>query len=174
MRRRPLTIASLLGLALASSAGVGSYTVRPGDSLSLVAKRLGTSVAALTKANNITNPDRVKVGQVLKLSSVPAPSPAPAPVAASKPAAPATYVIKPGDSLSVIAKRLGVTADALAKANKITNLDRVTLGQVLAVPGAAPVATPPLAPKVIVPVPALNLKPIAAVKAVVVEPGLPP
>src|SRR5438270_13099919 len=94
MRRRPLTIASLIGLALASSAGVGSYTVRPGDSLSVVAKRLGTTVAALVKVNGIVDPNKVKVGQVLKLS----PAAAPAPTAA----APSTYVIKEGDSLSVV------------------------------------------------------------------------
>src|SRR5436190_23827745 len=100
--RRSLMIGSLIGLALASSAGVGSYTVRPGDSLSVVAKRLGTTVAVLAKANGLTNPDKVKVGQVLKLS------PAAVPVAAP----PSTYVIKKGDSLSVVAKRLGITVDA--------------------------------------------------------------
>src|SRR5436190_19231842 len=134
--RRSLMIGSLIGLALASSAGVGSYTVRPGDSLSVVAKRLGTTVAVLAKANGIVDPDRVKVGQVLRLSPAAAPSP-------SAPAAPSTYVIKKGDSLSVVAKRLGITVDALAKANKVANLDRITLGQSLVIPGAPPPPPPP-------------------------------
>ena len=162
MRRRPLTIASLLGLALASSAGAGSYTIRPGDSLSLVAKRLGTTVSALAKANGITDPDRVKVGQILKRTPVPS--------VASAPAPPSTYIIKKGDSLSVVAKRLGVTVDVLAKANKITNVDKITLGQALTIPGV------PVALGTAPPVASLPLKPIVAVKAPaqVVEPGLAP
>src|SRR5207253_289201 len=159
-QRRPLTIGSLIGLALASSAGVGSYTVRPGDSLSVVAKRLGTTVVALAKANGIVDPDRVKVGQVLKLS------PAAAPTSKGEPA-PSTYVIKEGDSLSVVAKRLGLSVDALAKANKIVNLDRITLGQSLVIPGAPPTSPPPTATATTkTPVAALALKSIVSVKVV--------
>lgn len=44
-----------------------TYTVVKGDNLSRIAAKHNTTVAALTKLNNIKNPDLIKVGQVLKL-----------------------------------------------------------------------------------------------------------
>jgi hypothetical protein len=40
-----------------------TYIVKEGDSLSAIAKKLGTSVDALCKLNGITNPDSLKLGQ---------------------------------------------------------------------------------------------------------------
>ena len=45
-----------------------TYKIRPGDTLSKLAKRNGISLAQLLKANpQITNPDRIQVGQVVNL-----------------------------------------------------------------------------------------------------------
>jgi murein DD-endopeptidase MepM/ murein hydrolase activator NlpD len=45
-----------------------NYTVKPGDSLTKIAKRNGISLAQLLKANpQITNPDRIQVGQLVNL-----------------------------------------------------------------------------------------------------------
>ncbi len=41
------------------------YIVRAGDTLSQIAARYGTTVAAIVEANNLTNPDLIFVGQVL-------------------------------------------------------------------------------------------------------------
>lgn len=43
-----------------------TYTVVPGDTLSGIAKRLGTTVRILVNLNGIKNPDFISVGQVLK------------------------------------------------------------------------------------------------------------
>ena len=43
------------------------YRVRPGDTLSAIAKDTGTSVDELAKQNNISNPNLIKVGQMLTL-----------------------------------------------------------------------------------------------------------
>jgi LysM repeat protein len=59
----------------------GEYVVRSGDVLSTIARRHNVSVAALSAANNITNPDRIVVGQTLKIpvgGSTAAATPAPA------------------------------------------------------------------------------------------------
>lgn len=48
------------------SAG-GTYTVRRGDTLSAIAVRFGTTVAALQRANGITDPSLLRVGQVLRI-----------------------------------------------------------------------------------------------------------
>lgn len=44
-----------------------TYTVRTGDTLFEIAVRFGTTVEALARANNITNPDVIRVGQVLTI-----------------------------------------------------------------------------------------------------------
>src|SRR5690348_16885363 len=108
--RRTLTLAAVVLLGLASSAGVGSYTVSPGDTLAGIAKRLGVSVDSLAKTNAIANPDLVIAGDVLKVPG------------AAAPAAPAaTYTVRSGDTLAGIADRMGVTSAALAEANAIRN-----------------------------------------------------
>jgi LysM repeat protein len=44
---------------------ITEYQVRTGDSLGAIASRFGLSVEALMEANNITDPNRVDVGQIL-------------------------------------------------------------------------------------------------------------
>ncbi len=45
-----------------------------------------------------------------------------------------SYIVQPGDSLSKIAARLGVSAQALAQANNITNPSSIRVGQKLVIP----------------------------------------
>ena len=44
-----------------------TYTVKAGDTLSAIAAKYGTTVAALVKKNGISNPNLIYVGQVLKI-----------------------------------------------------------------------------------------------------------
>ncbi len=46
----------------------------------------------------------------------------------------AIHTVQPGESLSILANRYGVTVGALAKANRILNYDYIQAGQVLFVP----------------------------------------
>jgi LysM repeat protein len=55
--------------ATRSYAATGSYTVRAGDTLSAIAERFGTTVAALVAANHLANPNLIYVGQVLNLQA---------------------------------------------------------------------------------------------------------
>ncbi|HLF08610.1 MAG TPA: LysM domain-containing protein [Dehalococcoidia bacterium] len=83
-----------------------AYTVQPGDTLSGIAARFGTSVAALQAANGLTDPNLIRVGQTLRIPGVgevlptplptatpsgptatPAPTQPPAPTATPRPAA---------------------------------------------------------------------------------------
>jgi spore germination protein YaaH len=54
---------------------------------------------------------------------------------------PITYVVKRGDTLSVIAKRFGITLAAIAGANRIADPDKIKDGQVLTIPPAPPPTT---------------------------------
>jgi lipoprotein NlpD len=88
--RAPVTDMSAPSQAPAS----GTYVVRAGDTLYKIAQMHGTSVANLTRLNNITDPTQLRVGQVLRLDgSTPMPS-QPAAVATA-PVAPATPVTPP-------------------------------------------------------------------------------
>ena len=52
------------------------------------------------------------------------------------PDAGAAYTVVPGDTLGAIAARLGVSLDALVAVNGITDPNRLSVGQVLIIPGA--------------------------------------
>lgn len=109
-------------IALTATASAGTYTVRPGDTLSAIADRLSTSVRALADANGITDPDRITAGQVLTV-----------PGTSSAPVAAAHHVVSPGETLSAIAARYGIPVADLAAANGITDPNRVLAGSRLTV-----------------------------------------
>ncbi len=56
-----------------------------------------------------------------------------------------TYVVKPGDSLSKIAAQFGVSVQAIATANRITNLNLIFPGQSLVIPAPGTVPSAPAA-----------------------------
>jgi len=92
--------ASAAPAASGPRAGSGTYTVAPGDTLGTIARRHGVKSGDIATLNTITDPAKLRVGQVLKLP-VGAKSPAPA---ASRPAAtpapaPAPVVSEPAPGL---------------------------------------------------------------------------
>jgi murein DD-endopeptidase MepM/ murein hydrolase activator NlpD len=108
--RTVAAVVALAGAALAHS----SYTVRPGDTLSEIAVRLGSSVRGLAEANHIRDPDRIEAGEVLTV-----------PGSGRRGR---DHVVRPGESLSAIAARYGVGVADLAAANGITEPDRIWAG----------------------------------------------
>ena len=139
-----------------------TYRVRSGDSLALIAKRAGTTTAAIKSLNNLKN-DNLRAGQQLTI-------PAGAGTAAALGAAPdpetgagaravgtsTRHLVKPGENLGMIARRYGVTRRELAVANNITNPQNLRAGQELVIPGAkAPAQAQPAtetAPPAVAPV----------------------
>ena len=134
-----------------NTTGQNTYTVKPGDTLSDIAVRYGTTTAAIFAANNLSS-NTIYAGQVLVIPPAgitPPPPTAPAPTQppASQPppqANPGTYTVQPGDSIIVLARKFGVTQQALAAANGLDPWARLYVGQVLKIPGAA--QQPPQAP----------------------------
>lgn len=114
-----------------------SYTVRSGDNPYRIARRFGVPVQTLIEINHITNPTRLKVGQVLIIPGPDATAPlAPEPQATlpATEAADGAYVVRPGDTLYGIARRLGMTTAALAGVNDLPDPRRLDVGQVLVIP----------------------------------------
>lgn len=110
------------------------YTVTWGDTLYSLARRFGVTVAAIVQANNLANPNYIRVGQVLWIPGQGAP---PTPVS------PVTHVVQPGDNLYRISLRYGVSVQAIAAANGIVNPWYIRVGQVLIIPTGGPPPPPP-------------------------------
>jgi LysM repeat protein len=125
-----------------------TYVVAQGESLSTIARRHGLSVAEVVALNRLTDPNKIRAGQTLVLptgsSKTAVVAPPPASVAVTPIAIPpgaSTYVVKSGDSLSVIAQRAGVKTSELKAANGLSG-DKIMVGQKLVLPGAAAIAAP--------------------------------
>jgi len=114
----------------------GAYTVKAGDSLSVIAARVKVSLGALLAANGMTVSSLITPGMTLTL-----PAGAVAPVAQSSSSTPtasaATYTVKAGDSLSIIASRSKVSLTALLTANNMTVTSLITPGMKLTLPAGA-------------------------------------
>ncbi|WP_214785548.1 LysM peptidoglycan-binding domain-containing protein [Exiguobacterium sp. s183] len=109
-----------------------TYTVKSGDTLYSIARTYGVTVSALAAANNITNYSLIYVGQVL---IIPGTTVTPPPTTTVK------YTVKSGDTLYKIATMYNTTVAKIAAANNITNVNSITVGQVLIIPGTT--VTPP-------------------------------
>ncbi|MFM7312213.1 MAG: LysM peptidoglycan-binding domain-containing protein [Cyanobium sp.] len=132
-----------------SGATGGTVTVRPGETLSQIAERHGLPLSQLMQINGIHNADQVEAGQTLRLRAAPQPAPrtasATAPGAPSYPRGAREHVVRPGESLSVIADGYGIGMSKLIAINGIGDPNHVEAGTRLKLKGqppAAPVATP--------------------------------
>jgi len=114
-----------------------TYRVKAGDTVSHIAARTGLSSAAIIAANGLNRNGFIRVGQVLKLPTT-AKAASAGGTAAKPPSAPTTrYTVQPGDTVSQIALRAGVTQAAVIAANKLPSNGFIRAGQVLTLPGKA-------------------------------------
>lgn len=119
------------------------YKVRPGDNLSDIAKRSGTTVAQIRKDSNIKG-DIIHPGQTIKVRYTPKGYVAPKGGNGNNNKTAATtkggsYTVKAGDTISGIAKKNGITPAALLAANGMKPADAAKLraGRKLTIPGKA-------------------------------------
>lgn len=118
-----------------------SYVVQPGDTLYKIAVRHGVTMQEIASANGIWNYDHIEVGQSL---TIPGANSVSAPTSAAS-----SYVVKPGDTLFLIAYNHGLQTNTVAQANGITNHDHVYVGQTLTIPasdGTTTAVSQPVAP----------------------------
>jgi len=119
-----------------SNGSGGNYTVRSGDTLSGIASSHHVSLAALEAANHqITNFNSIFPGETIHLPGSSTPTTTP-----SKPAS--NYTVRAGDTLSGIAASHHVSLAALEAANRqIANPNRISIGQVIHIPGSGSTTT---------------------------------
>lgn len=127
-----------------SAGGRGSYTVKPGETLSEIADRLGTTVQRLIELNGIRDPDMVAEGTRLVVPGAPA---AARPAAVNRNAR--EHTVQPGETLSGIADRYGVPMSRLMALNKLTQPDEIQAGSRLVLRASTPAraAAKPATPK---------------------------
>ena len=113
-----------------------TYTVRRGDSLSAIAARHGTTVAAIMRANGLSS-YLIYTGQRLVIPG----SGSAANTGASQTSSGQTYTVRRGDTLSAIAARYGTTVTAIMQANGLRSTT-IYAGQRLAIAGAGSSTAP--------------------------------
>jgi LysM repeat protein len=135
------------------------YTVQWGDTLNRVSAKYGVSVAAIGSANPGLNPNFISVGQTINVpcpeqalppSAFPTAGPPPSSSSASSSIAqpPATscqptYTVQRGDWTYALARRFGISVQALMSANPSVNVNYLYPGQVLNVPCGSMGNSPP-------------------------------
>jgi murein DD-endopeptidase MepM/ murein hydrolase activator NlpD len=116
--------------------GGTQHRVAAGDRLGALAEAYGVSLEALARANGLSAPYVIHLGQVLEIP-------------AGAEAAPVRYVVRQGDTLSGIARRFDVAMADMAASNGIKSPYGLSVGQSLEIPGgrktarAVPDAPPP-------------------------------
>ena len=114
-----------------SGGGSGNYTVKAGETLSEIADRYGTSVDRLVQLNGLRDANDLWAGSRIQ---VPGASARPR-VAVNKNAK--THRVQPGESLSSIADRYGVSMQRLIAINGISNPNQVMAGSTLTLRAAS-------------------------------------
>lgn len=138
---RYFTAAACLTLAatLPSLAHADAYalkTVRPGDSVGVIAESYGITVDALLNANDMSG-TLIRPGDVLRVPYVAAVG-GPADGAVVTPPGFTWYTLSSGETLSAVAGRFGLSLTALVGANPdISSLDRLPSGFELLIPPSA-------------------------------------
>jgi LysM repeat protein len=95
------------------------YVVKKGDTLSAIAKQHGVTLQRLISYNHITDPDRIYPGEVIDIPH------------GENVSAMRFYTVKPGDTLSGIAKKHQTTVKKLQQLNKIKDPDQIYPGQII-------------------------------------------
>ncbi|AFZ66118.1 C40 family peptidase [Deinococcus peraridilitoris] len=127
-----LRVALLLTSGATSALGAPiEYTVQGGDTLYAIARKFGLSIERLLADNNLSSPE-LRIGHRLHINSSPLPAPEATPAVGSFP-----HTVGPGDTLYSLARRAGVTVEALMAGNNLTSSE-LKIGQRLQLPVVPP------------------------------------
>ena len=135
------TLAAAMLLALVGAAAPvampscgDSYRVVRGDTLSRIARRCGSTVAAIAQASRVRNPNLILVGQRL---TIPGAAARPATAAATPRPAPGVYRMARGDTLYSLARWSRSGLPALLAANPGIDPRKIEIGDAVRLPAGA-------------------------------------
>ena len=106
------------------------HVVQAGETLTLIAARYGLTPEAIAAKNRLNDPNEILAGQRL---SLPEPSETFTPADRGGQTE-NEYIVQDGDTLFAIAQEFGVSLEALAEENDITDQSRLFVGTKLRIP----------------------------------------
>jgi LysM repeat protein len=135
---------SVVPVSTTTASSGGAYVVQPGDTLTGIAARSGVSPSSLAAVNGLDPNGLLISGTVIHVSGgagMAAPASVAVPVSTTASSGGA-YVVQPGDTLTAIADRAGVTPGSLAASNGLEENGVLVSGKVIHLAGnSAPVAS---------------------------------
>jgi LysM repeat protein len=111
-------------LVCGTALGQETYTIKPGDNLTKIARKHGCTVTELIQENGLKSDSVIHPGQKLKIPGSTGASPAEPSEATA-----GTYTIQPGDTFSSIARRHDMSVEDLMAANPDTDAKALRPGQ---------------------------------------------
>jgi LysM repeat protein len=117
-----------------TTTAASEYRVRSGDTLSEIADRHDVSVASLMQFNDIGDEDIIRTGATLRIPRAGGATDTASSGSRSTQQAAQQHRVQPGESVSTIADRYGVSTSAVIDANGLSNAHLVRIGQVLTIP----------------------------------------
>jgi N-acetylmuramoyl-L-alanine amidase len=149
--------------AVSPAAAAVPHVVQPGETLWTIAAANNFTTRAFAAANGLSETSPVIAGTTVKVPSVaeaaaalgtaPAAAAPGAGVASSAPKPLGGYIVQPGDTLSSLAARAGVSVQQMAFMNGLSPEGVLIAGTALKLPTGAPVPTTSAAPSRVVPAP---------------------
>lgn len=127
------------GVVHAATARPSTYTIKPGDTVSSIARAHGVATADLLAWNKLGWRSVIYPGQKLRLSPASA-APASAKPAPAAPASAVTHTVARGDTVYAIAKKYRTTVSAIMSLNGIGGSAVIMPGQKLRVSGTMALA----------------------------------
>jgi peptidoglycan lytic transglycosylase D len=119
---------------VAAGTSTGTYhRVRRGETISEIADEYGVSQRELRTWNGLDSRARIRIGQRLRVVSPDAPAPPPS--SPSTDIQPRTHVVQRGETLEGLARRYGVSIQALRRANGLSDRATLRAGLALRIPG---------------------------------------
>lgn len=115
------TLGSDSDSATAREISLVQYAVKPGDTLSSIAKQFNTSADSIAHINGIVYPDRISVGKELTIMQN---------------GVGTVVKVQEGDTLSEISSKYAVPVDDIVLVNGLESADDISVGQILLLPGA--------------------------------------
>lgn len=129
--RLPFVLYILISFSVFLGAEDLVHVLKRGETLYGISRQYNVPADAIMKYNSITNPERLKAGQEIRI--------------------PGVYTVKRGDTLYGIAREFSLPVADLLSANGLNRNSTIRIGDVLYIPGSAvqmadskPVSTEPL------------------------------